>query len=237
MIDGEHKRSFVTGETNCNITADSESAINVAISSIENHKRQLLRFIKSHPRFLYSFEPVEVDEGPAIARLMADAAKKAEVGPMAAVAGVLAELAVENMVLKGAEVAIVENGGEVSAFSKRPIDVALLAGRSFPSKRLGFRLDHFPIGIATSSGIYSHAFSFGDAEAVTIFASNSGLADAAATSVCNIISGNDPQKAIDKGIRRALSISGVKGVFILYKSLIGRSGQIPKIIKILPEKE
>ena len=125
----------------------------------------------------------------------------------------------------------------MSFFSLIPIFVALVAGRSFPSTRLGFRLDHFPIGIATSSGIYSHAFSFGDAEAVTIFASNSGLADAAATSVCNIISGNDPQKAIDKGIRRALSISGVKGVFILYKSLIGRSGQIPKIIKILPEKE
>ena len=49
--------------------------------------------------------------------------------------------------------------------------------------------------------------------------------------------GNFSLQAIDKGIRRALSISGVKGVFILYKSLIGRSGQIPKIIKILPEKE
>ena len=88
---------------------------------------------------------------------------------MAAVAGVLADLAVKDMLHAGCEVAVVENGGEVSAVSNMPIDVALAAGDAPLSKRFGFRLTDFPAGVATSSGRFSHALSFGDAEAATVF--------------------------------------------------------------------
>ena len=48
---------------------------------------------------------------------MALAGEKADVGPMAAVAGVIADLAVKRHDHLGCEVAVVEDGGEISAQS------------------------------------------------------------------------------------------------------------------------
>jgi ApbE superfamily uncharacterized protein (UPF0280 family) len=163
---------------------------------------------------------------------MCEASEKAEVGPMAAIAGVLADMAVDAMVKSGAQVAVVEDGGEASAISNTSIDIGLLAGSNTLSKRIGFRLEEFPIGIATSSGKFSHAFSFGEADAVTVFAENSGLADAVATSVGNIIKGNDKNKAIKQGLRKGMSIKGVKGVFIIFDDKVGQAGKIPRLINI-----
>ena len=104
--------------------------------------------------------PITAPEKPLVAKLMAIAAQKADVGPMAAVAGALADLAVEDMKREGCEVAVVEDGGEISAASNRPVDVAVAAGEEPLSKRFGFRLTEFPIGVATSSGRFSHALKF-----------------------------------------------------------------------------
>jgi len=231
------KQVFQFKETNCTIIADDESAINTAVSSIKHHRKQLEEYIQAHPKFLYSLQPVSVDKGPRIVRLMAEASDKANVGPMAAVAGVLADLAVEDMVLVGSEVAVVENGGEVSAVSNQPIDIALSAGDSPLSRQIGFRLKEFPVGVATSSGLYSHALSFGEAEAVTIFAVNAGLADAAATAVANLIKGDDWSGAVERGIKEALRIEGVTGIFIIYRGIVGKAGQVPQLIKVNTEKE
>jgi ApbE superfamily uncharacterized protein (UPF0280 family) len=177
-----------------------------------------------------------VDDGPKVARLMAEASAKAGVGPMAAVAGVLADLAVKEMLRDGCKVAVVEDGGEVSAVSDQPVDIALAAGDAPLSREMGFRLKNFPIGVATSSGLYSHAFSFGDAEAVTVFAVDAGVADAAATSVANLIKGDDVRGVIRRGIDRALSIDGVQGVFILYRGVVGKAGQVPELLAIKKEQ-
>jgi hypothetical protein len=228
------RQAFELRESRGTIISDIEGAIQTALSSIKFHRRELEKYIQDHPRFLYSLQPVSVDKGPKIAELMAEATKKADVGPMAAVAGVLADLAVEDMVSKGAKVAVVENGGEASVVSDRPMDVALVAGDCPLSKRVGFRLERYPMGVATSSGVYSHALSFGDAEAVTIFAGNAGLADAAATAVGNVVKGDDYRGAVERGIKRALSIEGVEGVFILYRDKVGKGGKVPLIIGINP---
>jgi len=226
------KEVFQYKETNCTIIADNERAVKTAISSIRYHRKKLEEYSRIHPIFLYTFRPLPVDKGPLVVRLMADAAEKANVGPMAAVAGVLADLAVKDMTLNGSEVAVIENGGEVSAISNRPIDVALSAGDSPLSRTFGFRLENFPIGVATSSGLYSHAFSFGEAEAATIFSTNAGLADAAATAVGNLIKGKNCRGAINRGVKKALSIDGVEGVLIIYRGMVGRAGKIPQIIKV-----
>jgi len=226
------KQTFHRKETVCTVISDSESAVKTAMASIENQRKQLENYVRKNPRFLYSLEPVRMDEGPRIAELMAEAAEAAGVGPMAAVAGVLCDLAVEAMVLDGAEVAVVEDGGEACAVSNRPVDVALLAGDSPLSKQIGFRLESFPVGLATSSGVFSHALSFGDAEAVTVFAETAGLADAAATAAGNVVKGDDVQGAVRNGVNRALSIQGVRGVFVLYRGRVGKAGQIPKMVKL-----
>lgn len=219
-------------ETNCTIISDSEYSIEAAITSIKHQRRQLEIYVRQHPEFLYALNPVRVEHCPKIVRLMAEYAEKVNVGPMAAVAGVLADLAVEEMLHIGSRVAVVENGGEISAVSNRPIDVALLAGDHPLSKRFGFRLEEYPIGIATSSGLFSHALSFGEAEAVTIFAVNAGLADAVATAVGNMIKGDNHRPIVEKGIQEAMSIEGVKGALIIYREVVGIGGQVPRMIKL-----
>jgi uncharacterized protein len=230
------KRAFRHKESDCTIISDTEDGVETAISSIKHHLTQLEEYIQENPRFLHSFEPVPVDNAPKVAQLMAEASQKADVGPMAAVAGVLADLAVEDMINAGCKVAVVENGGEVSANSNQPIDIAFAAGDEPLSREMGFRLKEFPLGVATSSGRFSHAFSFGDAEAVTVFAVDAGLADAAATAVANLIKGDDVQGAIRQGIDRAMGIDGVKGVFILYRGIVGKAGQVPELIKVKSQK-
>lgn len=226
------KLAFEYKESRCTIISDSEEAIKAAISSIKFHRKELEKYIQEHPKFLYSLQPVHVKNGPEVVRLMAEATEQAGVGPMAAVAGVLADLAVEEMVKGGAKVAVVENGGEVSLVSNRPMDMALSAGDSPLSKRVGFRLEHFPTGVATSSGLYSHALSFGESEAVTIFAKNAGFADAAATTVGNIVKGDHQRRSIERGVERALSIDGVRGAFIVYRGMVGIGGEVPCIIGV-----
>jgi uncharacterized protein len=228
------KETFVIKETQCTIVTDKQQAIQTAIESIKRNRRELEIYTRSHSKFLYTLEPIPIPEKPTVAKSMALAAQEAGVGPMAAVAGVIADLAVNDMIQDGCKVAVVEDGGEISAKSDRPIDVALAAGDEPLSKRFGFRLIDFPIGVATSSGRFSHAVSFGDAEAATVFCKDAGLADAAATAVGNKVKGENSKKAIEEGIDKALKISGVEGVLILYKGQVGTAGKIPQIIRLQP---
>jgi ApbE superfamily uncharacterized protein (UPF0280 family) len=230
------KEHFSLKESQCTIISDKQQAIKAAIESIKRNHQELELYVRANPKFLYTLTPIMAPEKPRVARLMALAAEKADVGPMAAVAGAIADLAVEDMTREGCEVAVVEDGGEISAVSNRPIDVAVVAGEELLSKRFGFRLTEFPIGVATSSGRFSHALSFGDAEAATVFCKNAALADAAATAVCNIVKGEDAQVGIQAGLNRGLSIEGVEGVLIIYKDQVGTAGKLPQMIKIDPDK-
>lgn len=236
MTKNLYKETFNLKESQCTIVSDIQSAIKTAVESIKKNRRELEIYAEANPNFVYTLEPYPVPEKPIVAKLMALAAKKAGVGPMAAVAGVIADLAVGDMIEAGCKVAVVEDGGEISAKSNIPIDVALAAGDEPLSKRFGFRLTEFPIGLATSSGRFSHALSFGKAEAATVFCKIAGLADAAATAVGNIVKGEDADAAIQAGIKAALSIQGVEGVLILYKGRVGTAGKIPQIIRVDPDK-
>jgi len=229
------KYTFRVKETKCTVITDRAEAIERAFSAVVHHRSQLEAYVEAHPNFRYSLVPVTVKNGPRVVRLMASASEKAEVGPMAAVAGVLADLAVEEMVSSGAKVAVVENGGEVSAVSDRPIDIALFVGIC-SQQSVGFRLEEFPIGVATSSGVLGHALSLGEADAVTVFSENAGTADAAATAACNVVKGDDHNRAVKRGIDKALSIEEVRGVFIVYGEKVGVAGEISRLIEIVEEE-
>jgi ApbE superfamily uncharacterized protein (UPF0280 family) len=227
------KEDYTYKDSVCHIISDTPQGITVAKESITRNYQELENYIQTHKIFFHTFDPIPVPSEPIVAKLMAIAAQKAAVGPMAAVAGVVADLAVADMQKNGCKVAVVEDGGEISAISDRPIDVALAAGNEPLSKRFGFRLTEFPIGVATSSGRFSHAFSFGDAEAATVFCKDAGLADAVATAVGNAVKG-DIETGIAAGIKCGLNIPGVSGVLIMYQGKIGTAGKIPQIIKIEP---
>ncbi len=225
---------YTLKESRVAIVTDSYVAVKEAVMALRKHRRLLEAYIERHPVFLYSLEPVEVrDDAPDVAKRMAEAAFKAGVGPMAAVAGALADLVVEAMLAK-TKVAVVENGGEVSANSEKPVNVGILAGRSSLSGKLAFQLlkDDMPLGIGTSSGTVGHALSFGMADAATVIAENATLADAAATAVGNAVKGKDPEKAVQAGLEVAEVIDGVRGALVIMGEYVGRVGKLPKIVKV-----
>ncbi len=227
------KEVFTLKDSQCTIVSESQTAIEAAKESIRHSRFMLELYVRANPKYQYTLTPLAAPERPLVAKLMAEAAAKADVGPMAAVAGAIADLAVEEMLKTGCSVAVVENGGEIMAQSIQSVDVAVAAGEESLSKCFGFRLTEFPVAVATSSGRFSHAFSFGDADAATVFAKNASLADAAATAVGNVVKG-DAQVGIEAGIKRGLSIEGIEGVLILFKGQVGTAGKIPQIIKVEP---
>ncbi|MCW4001140.1 MAG: UPF0280 family protein [Candidatus Bathyarchaeota archaeon] len=226
-----HKECFTYKESQCTLISEQPEAIEAAKASIKRSYRELELYVRSNPKFLHSLKPLAAPPKPLVAQLMAQAAQKADVGPMAAVAGAIADIAVADMLKVGCNVAVVEDGGEIAAQSNQPIDIAVAAGNEPLSRRFGFRLTEFPAAVATSSGRFSHAFSFGEAEAATVFCRNAVLADAAATAAGNAVKG-ETQAGIKAGIERALAIMGVEGVMILYRGEVGTAGKIPQIIKV-----
>jgi ApbE superfamily uncharacterized protein (UPF0280 family) len=231
---GLFSHSFSIKESNCKILTDKPDLVYTAKENITYHRAQLENYIKLNPSFKSSLKPIPVINPPEVIIRMVKAAQLANVGPMAAVAGVLADLAVEEMIKNGANVAIIENGGEVALNSNRSIDIALQAGETPLSKRIGFRVIDFPLGVATSSGKFSHALSFGESDAVTVFAKNAGIADAVATAAGNIVKGDDIENAIMRGLNLTLKVPGVFGTLIIYNDKTGFGGDIPKLIGVEP---
>jgi ApbE superfamily uncharacterized protein (UPF0280 family) len=229
----EHRE--VIKESDIFIKTDKAKAIRAAILIIKYHRKQLEDYIAKHPDFLTTLIPIKIEEdAPEVVKLMAEAAEITDVGPMAAVAGALADLGVKQMVKIGAKVAILEDGGEIAGISNIPINVGIYAGYSPLSGKIGFRLDldDFPIGIATSSGTVGHALSFGEADAATIITNNATLADAAATAVCNEVKGLDFEKSVQTGLERAESIDGVRAALIIRGKFAGMVGKLPQLLKI-----
>jgi ApbE superfamily uncharacterized protein (UPF0280 family) len=237
---GLYRARLKIGESNLLILSDLNEGIDIAIKSINENRKQLKSYLELNPSYRLSLSPIEVDEKsqPRVVSLAASSAMIANVGPMAAIPGTLADLAVESMIKHGCSVSVVENGGEISAVSNVPLVVAIYAGQTSVSG-LGFLLEEhdFPIGIATSSASVSHALSFGEADAAVVVSSSASLADAAATRVCNAVKGDDAIIAIEAGLRTAKSIFGIKGALIVLRSHVGIVGNLPKIVKLRGDTE
>lgn len=192
----------------------------------------LEKHIQKDKIFLTSYEPVEIDKSaPKIAKIMADAAKKCNVGPMAAVAGAFSDVLGEFALKKGAGDIIIENGGDVFLKLKTPRIVGVHAGPSGFSDRIGFRIlpQQTPLGICTSSDSVGHSISLGKSDAVTVFADTAALADAAASAIGNKVKG---RKAVENGINEAKTLKGVLGVLIIKGNKMGAYGSLPELIKI-----
>jgi len=228
---GLTRHTYQIGETQGVIITDYPPAITAALDCIKQQRKILFDYIRENPAFETSLEPVEVGEAPEVVQLMAEAAATAGVGPMAAVAGVIADLAAETMIRNNAYVAVVENGGEAALYSERPLVISVGAGNNLLSDKVGFKVKSFPCGVATSSGRHSHAYSKGDADSVTVFAVNAGVADAAATAAANMVNGV-PGEDVKAGVDAALRIRGVFGALAIRDENISLGGALPQIVSV-----
>ncbi len=150
-------------------------------------RHQLEAYIHSHSSFKTSLAPGPMDPlAPPVVRMMMDAASTAKVGPMATVAGALAQ-EVGTGLLQFSHEVIVENGGDVFLKAERSLTVSIFAGDSPLSGKVGLRIERtqMPLGVCTSSGKIGHSLSLGKANAATLLAQSAALADGAATFLAN----------------------------------------------------
>ena len=241
------KHHFVEKESDITIISESKDAILRARKTFFSHRKELEEYVSGHESFLKSFTPVRVNTDVRVVNMMALAAELSEVGPMAAVAGALADLMLEAM-KEGtsqeeiddspARIALVENGGEIAIDSEEPMKIALYAGHNELNLRIGFLIEKkdCPLGLGTSSASIGHAVSLGEADAATIFARDAALADAAATRICNLVKGEDVEKSIKRALDAVDDIEGVRGALISRENKVGQAGSLPKMFKIKGKK-
>ena len=222
--DGLVSFTVVIKETDLFIAA-SHAAEDDARAAILNARYNIEQYIQHHPEFLSSLIPLPADEGaPDIVRDMLRASAAVGVGPMAAVAGAVAEH-VGRKLLKQCDQVIVENGGDIFLLVKREITISVFAGNSPLSNRIGIKIagGSSPLGVCTSSGTVGPSLSFGTADAVTIVSPSASLADAAATAIGNLVKNSaDIEKAIEAGKH----FQDVSGILILKDDQMGVWGNI-----------
>ena len=189
------------------------------------YRYQLEGYIKRHPVFLTSLEPLPIPEyAPAIVKQMAEAGQQAGVGPMAAVAGAIAECVGRELLSFSAEI-IVENGGDIYLKILNKRTVGIYAGDSPLTGKIGLDIDarDTPLGICTSSGTVGHSLSYGKADAVVVLSASAALADAAATAIGNRVKQSGD---IDAAIEFGRSIDGLKGIVIVVGKSVGAWGDV-----------
>jgi uncharacterized protein len=210
------KEHFQLKESIVTIFARRDREIDAAKMSIREQRAQLENFIGLDPFFQITLEPYALREkdAPEIVRKMTEKSSVFGLGPMAAVAGAIAEFAVKAMMDEGATYAVVDNGGDICILNDRPVVVGIYAGSS-PIKDLAFRIDarSWPYGICTSSGTVGPSISFGWADAAVVLSEDVILADAGATALGNAVTAKgalqDSFQAVDRsGVDGALIIRG-----------------------------
>jgi len=213
-------------ETDLHILADVGPQEETALQLVLESRSQIENYGAKHPAFFTSLTPLPSDPtAPSIVKEMLKAGTAAGVGPMAAVAGTIAEFVGKGLLAAGASEVIVENGGDIFLSRKRDCTIGIFAGNSPLSNRIGVNIPHssMPLGICTSSGTVGHSLSFGQADSVTVLAASTALADAAATRLGNEIKKGDD---INKGLTAAQTIPDILGVLIIVGERLGAWGKI-----------
>ncbi len=212
------------GETDLMIGCDTDLSPE-ALRFVRRARSIVNRHIAIYPDFQSSLEPLKVNTAyDKLINDMITAGISAGTGPMAAVAGAVAEY-VGSELMKISRQVFVENGGDIFFASSKDRSISIYAGESILSNKVAIKIkaDKFPLGICTSSGTVGHSFSRGKADAVTVVSKDAALADAVATAACNRIQTyHDIASALDF----AVDIEGILGATAILGEKLGAAGDI-----------
>ncbi len=222
------REHFQLKETIVTISAREQEHIEAAKKSIREQRRYLEDFIEKDPFFQLTLDPYDlgVNDAPDIVQQMVTRSAVFGIGPMSAVAGVIAKFAVEAMIEAGATYAVVDNGGDISILNDQPALVGIYAGTS-PIKDIAFEVPSRtePLGICTSSGTVGPSISFGCADAATVISKDPALADAAATAL-----GNEVQSkgALEKCFK-VIDKPEIDGALVIRGEEMAMWGELPAL--------
>lgn len=217
-------------ETAATIAAGREF-LGFAVDAMKAARLEVERQIRRDDFFLTTMEPYDPPaEATRIVTRMCDASRAAGVGPMATVAGAIAQEALEAMVSNGCAHAWVDNGGDIAMTLQEPVTVEVF---SEPGAKHALGLEIEPtegiIGLCTSSGRLGHSISFGDADASVVIAKDALLADALATAIGNHVTDKASLKTCFEEFRQ---VNGFTAGVVLRDGGVAMYGKVPKISEV-----
>jgi len=218
------KFEVIVKETDLLVRAERDLS-NETREFVLKYRRQIEAYIEMNPEFQRSLIPLKDDPyASEIVQEMIRTSQLAQVGPMAAVAGAIAEFVSKDLLPISEEV-IVENGGDIYLATSKERTIGIYAGGSPLSLQIGIVIgpEDSPLGVCTSSGTVGHSLSFGKADVVCILSKSAALADAAATAIGNIVK---EKKDIELGLERGKEIEGVSGMLIIVGEKMGVWGNV-----------
>lgn len=216
----------VVKETDVQIMTERPVDKGLCERKLEDLHRQIHSYISRDPRFLTALRPLPVERSAApIIKQMSIAARRAGVGPMAAVAGAVAQSLGRELLRRNYREVIIENGGDIFLKTTRPRLIGIYAGSSRVFNRLFLKPSptDTPLGICTSSGTVGHSLSFGLADAAVVISNDAALADAVATATANLVRS---RQDLEKAVAFARSVKGVSGVVVIIKKYLVSWGNI-----------
>jgi ApbE superfamily uncharacterized protein (UPF0280 family) len=215
----------IEGESDLFIWAGQDLADEARVS-LCRHRGELEDFIAAQPMFETTYRPYAVPEdAPEVVALMAWAAERAGVGPMAAVAGAIAEQVGRDILPLSPEI-IVENGGDIFIHSEYQRRVGIYAGESPLSGKLALLIPPTPqrgLGVCTSSATVGPSYSAGKADVAMVVAESAALADAAATALGNRAK---TPSYIEDALSWTLSLEGIIGCLVIIGEHLGVRGPL-----------
>jgi ApbE superfamily uncharacterized protein (UPF0280 family) len=211
-------------QAECDLSAEARAATERAREILERH-------IAAHPEFRASLKPLAVPGPmPPLLQRMYNAATAAGVGPMAAVAGAVAEFVGRELLRETGQV-IVENGGDIFLKTDAERVIAVDAGRSPLSGKVGLRIPAgSTLGVCTSSATVGPSLSLGKADAALIVAEDAAFADAAASALGNRVG---TAQDIEPALAFIRELPGVLHALIIIDDRLGTWGQFD-LTKVRP---
>lgn len=207
----ETARQIVLEQSDLYIISKTDIAPRV-LDRLNKIRGDIKGYIYLHPEFSHSLTPVEAQKNaPEIVMAMARAARLFGVGPMAAVAGAIAQDIADH----GSKISpdiLVENGGDIFMHSTKDRVVGLLPHPDEPVS-LGIKISRkeTPCAICSSSATIGHSLSLGQGDLVTVKAGSGAVADAGATFLCNTLRSRKSLKRINQ-MQTELQQKGITGV-------------------------
>lgn len=167
---------------------------------VRQYRHDVEEYIRMYPVFKNTLSPVKLlGNEPPIVKEMIEATSVAGVGPMASIAGAVADFT-GRALLKFSDEIIVENGGDIFINTKKERLLAIYAGKSVFSGKIAVKIkpENTPLGVCTSSATVGPSLSLGNTDATVIISKTAVLSDAFATTVGNMVKSKaDLEKAID----------------------------------------
>jgi len=213
-------------ETDLQVLTDKPIDKNFLKEKIRMYRFDIENYINRDQRFLTALKPIEVELNAAkIIKEMARQAKKAGVGPMAAVAGSIAQFLGKELLRQGYKDVIIENGGDIFLKTSKVRTIRIYTGKSKLWNRITLKIRprSTPLGICASSGTIGHSLSFGCADSVVILSKDVSLADAVATATANRVNSKED---LDAAVVFARAIKGVRGIMIILGNNLTSWGEI-----------